>query len=179
MNLKLETERLEIKPVSLDDKEKIFRYRRDKTTNKFQGWIPETIEDVENFITKTSSAINEPETWFQFVIIEKQSQKIIGDIGVHFFDKENKQSEIGYTLDKEFQNQGYATESVKRVIGYLFEELHKHRIIASTDPANLKSIKLLERLGFRKEAHFVESLYLNGRWVDDLIFAMTDKDWKN
>lgn len=176
MNLKLETKRLSIKPVTLDDKEAIFQYRRDKTTNKYQGWIPETVEDVVTFIGKTSTVINEPGTWFQFAIVEKESQKIIGDIGAHFFDNENKQVEIGFTLDKDFQNQGYATESLKCVLNFLFNDLNKHRVIASTDPANLNSIKLLERLGFRREAHFVESLYIDGRWVDDLIFAMIEKD---
>ncbi len=176
MSLKLETKRLYIKPINPDDKEAIFRYRSDKTTNKYQGWIPETVEDVVTFIGKTSNVINQPGTWFQFVIVENESQKIIGDIGVHFLEKDNKQVEIGFTLDKDFQNQGYATESLKCVLNFLFNDLNKHRVIASTDPANLNSIKLLERLGFRREAHFVESLYIDGRWVDDLIFAMIEKD---
>ena len=51
---------------------------------EYQGWIPNTINDVEGFIGKISKQINEPKTWFQFVIIEKETQKIIGDIGIHF-----------------------------------------------------------------------------------------------
>jgi len=80
-------------------------------------------------------------------------------------------------LNKNFQNQGYATESIKRVIDYLFKELNKHRIIASIDPDNINSIRLVERIGFRKEGHFVESLFINGKWVDDLIYALIEKDW--
>lgn len=48
----------------------------------------------------------------------------------------------------------------------------------SVDPENTNSIQLLEKIGFRKEAHFVESLFINGKWVDDLIYAMIDKDWE-
>ena len=177
--MKLETKRLILRPITLDDKDEIFEYRCDKETNKYQGWIPETVDDVETFIGKIAKQINEPETWFQFVIIEKETQKIIGDLGIHFFDNENKQVEIGCTLNKDFQNQGYATESVKRVIDYLFKELNKHRIITSIDPDNMNSIRLVERIGFRKEAHFVESLFINGKWVDDLIYALIEKDWEN
>lgn len=177
--MKIETNRLILRPINLDDKNEIFKYRSDTQTNKYQGWIPKTIDDVENFIGKTSRQINEPETWFQFVIIEKERQKLIGDLGIHFFDSENKQVEIGCTLNKDFQNKGYATESVKCIIDYLFKNLNKHRIITSIDPDNKNSIRLVERIGFRKEGHFVESLMINGKWVDDLIYALIDKEWEN
>jgi len=175
--MKLETKRLLVRPINHDDKDVLFEYRCDKETNKYQGWIPETLNDVETFIAKIAKQINEPETWFQFAIIEKETQKLIGDLGIHFFDNENKQVEIGCTLNKNFQKKGYATEAVKIVISYLFNELNKHRIITSIDPANKNSINLVERIGFRKEAHFVESLWINGKWVDDLIYAMTERDW--
>jgi len=176
--MKLETKRLILRPIALDDKYEIFDYRSDEVSNKYQGWIPKTIGDVESFIGKISTKINEAGSWFQFVIIEKETHKIIGDLGVHFLDSENKQAEIGCTLNKDFQAKGYATESIKRVIDYLFKELNKHRIIASIDPDNKNSIRLVERIGFRKEAHFVESLLINGKWVDDLIYALLEKDWE-
>ncbi len=173
----LETARLLIRPVSLKDVNEIFEYRSDREANKFQGWIPETMNDVIAFIEKTAKQINEAGTWFQLVIVEKGTQNVVGDIGVHFFDKENQQVEIGCTLNKHFQSKGYATEALKRVIDYLFKDLYKHRVITSIDPANTDSIRLVERIGFRKEAHFVESLLINGKWVDDLVFAMIEKDW--
>ena len=175
----LETKRLIIRPISIEDKQEVFEYRSDRETNKYQGWIPTTLLDVEIFIGRISKQIDEPETWFQFVIMEKETQKIIGDIGIHFFDRDNKQTEIGCTLNKNYQNKGYATESIKRVIDYLFNELKKHRIITSIDPDNKNSIRLVERIGFRNEAHFVESLMMNGKWVDDLIYAIIEKEWEN
>ncbi|MBI5403891.1 MAG: GNAT family N-acetyltransferase [Ignavibacteriae bacterium] len=174
----LETERLIIRPITPDDKNEVFEYRSDRETNKYQGWIPATVSDVETFIGRVSKQINEPETWFQFVIIKKETKKIVGDLGIHFFGSENKQAEIGCTLNKDFQNKGYATESVKRVIDYLFKDLNKHRIITSIDPENINSIRLVERIGFRKEAHFVESLLINKKWVDDLMYALIEKDWE-
>ena len=115
---------------------------------------------------------------FNLSSLEKETQKLIGDLGIHFFDKENKQAEIGITLNKAFQNKGYATESIKKVIEYLFKDLKKHRIITSIDPDNINSIRLVERIGFRKEGYFVKSLFIHGKWVDDLIYAMIDKDWE-
>lgn len=161
--MKLESERLILRPMNIGDKVEIFAYRSDNVTNEFQGWIPKTIGDVEIFIDKIAKQVNEPDTWFQFVLIEKVSQKIIGDLGIHFLDKENKQVEIGCTLNKSYQKKGFAIESVRRVIDYLFKELNKHRIIASIDPRNANSIQLVERLGFRKEVRLVETVFVNER----------------
>jgi len=90
---------------------------------------------------------------------------------------DNQQVEIGCTLNKNYQSQGYATEALYKVIDYLFNDLKKHRIIASVDPNNIKSIRLVEGLGFRKEAYFVESLYLNEKWSDDIVFALLRREW--
>lgn len=172
----IETDRTFIRPIEAKDKEQVFAYRSDAETNKYQGWIPKSLEDVNGFISKNPKEFNTPETWFQLVIIRKDTSEIIGDIGVHFIDAENCQCEIGCTIRKEDHGKGIATEVMKATINYLFKELKKHRIIASIDPLNFSSIKLVERLGYRKEAHFRKSLFINGEWVDDIIYAMLNSD---
>jgi RimJ/RimL family protein N-acetyltransferase len=174
------TERLFIRPVCIEDKESMFRYRSDSDTNKYLSLIPQSVEDVASFIDKTSFDINIPGSWFQFVLIERDANILIGDIGIHFLETEpeNLQVEIGYTLDKEFRGKGYATEAVKTIIDFLIYSLNKHRVIASIDPENKDSIRLVERLGFRLEAHFVKSLFFHGQWVDDLVYAVLADEWK-
>ena len=175
--IELETPRLIIRAIEEKDATSIFKYRSDKVTNQYQGWIPEKLEEVESFIKKTAKEFNLVDTWFQLVIINKENQALLGDIGLHFIAPENKQVEIGCTIDKTQQGKGYAVESLKKVIDFLFIELNKHRIIASVDPNNISSIHLMERLGFRKEAHFKESLLVKGQWVDDIVYAMLKKEW--
>ncbi|MCK9436240.1 MAG: GNAT family N-acetyltransferase [Synergistaceae bacterium] len=175
------TNRLHIRPVNIKDNQSIFKYRSDSETHRYLSLIPETVEDVSDFISRTSNEINIPGTWFQFVIIEQDSDTLIGDIGIHFLetDSENMQAEIGYTLDLNYRGKGYATEALTEIIDYLINDLNKHRIIASIDPSNSNSIRLIERLGFTKEAHFKESLFFHGEWVDDLIYAILAKEWKS
>jgi RimJ/RimL family protein N-acetyltransferase len=64
------------------------------------------------------------------------------------------------------------------VINYLFFDLNKHRVSASVDPNNTKSIKLLEKLGMRKEAYFIKSYRMGDMWLDDFIYAMLEEEWK-
>jgi len=169
----ISTERLFLRSLQKSDAESVFRYRSDVLTNKYQGWIPKTIDDVVSFIeNRVSSIIDINGTWFQFVIIKKEGNELIGDVGLHFFDPDNKQVEIGCTIDKSYHNHGYASEALSEIIQYLFRTLDKHRIIASIDPRNVGSIKLFEKLGFRKEAHFKESIFQDGEWLDDLIYAI-------
>jgi len=174
----IETERVLLRPIESKDNEQVFSYRSDTETNKYQGFVPKELEEVNSFIAKNPAEINQPESWFQFVIIEKKSKTIIGDIGIHFIGADGFQSELGCTLSEQYQGRGFATEAMKIIIDYLFKSLNKHRITCSVDPKNIGSIKLLERLDFRKEAHFIKSLLIDGEWTDDILFAMLKSEWK-
>ncbi|WP_430813086.1 GNAT family N-acetyltransferase [Carboxylicivirga sp. RSCT41] len=173
--IELRTERLILRPVATEDAHAMFNYRSDSETNKYQGWIPDTINDVYDFLRKVSQEINRADTWFQLAIIEAESSMLIGDLGIHFIGDE--QAELGCTLAKNKHGNGYAAEAMRVVMDYLFNTLGKHRIIGSVDPQNIKSIGLLDRLGFRKEAHFLESLLIDGKWVDDVVYATLKREW--
>ncbi len=175
--LELSTPRLSLKPITIKDSEAIFTYRSDALTNQYQGWIPKSIEDVHHFISKIAPKINMPNSWFQFAIVLKETNELIGDIGIHFFDEENCQVELGCTLSKDQQAKGFANEALKTVIDYLFRELNKHRISCSIDPDNTASIKMVERLGFRKEAHFKQSICVDDKWYDDMVYALLRSEW--
>ena len=176
--MKLENERIILRPIAKQDAVPVLEYRADKIANAYQGWIPENLEEVETFIEKNPAEFNQPESWFQLVILEKETGNLVGDIGVHFFGEENLQVEFGITLDKAFQGKALASESLNLLINYLFKDLKKHRIMASLDPRNTASEKLMQRLGLRKEAHFVKSYYQNGTWADDVVFAILNEEWK-
>lgn len=175
----IETERLILRDIIPADRQAIFNYRSDAETNKFQSWIPKNLEEVDEFIQKNYKEFNLPETWYQILITDKETGTVIGDIGIHFFGEENKQVELGITVHKKFHGKGYASEALKGCIDFLFNDLKKHRIIASVDPENPASLRLMERIGFRKEAHFVKSLFWKNKWVDDVIYALLEEEWKH
>ena len=177
--LKIESKRIILRPINLKDNRAIFNYRSDAKTNQYQAFVPQTLQEVDAFITKNPAEFNQPETWFQLVIIEKNSHKLVGDLGIHFMGNDGFQCELGCTLSKTQQGQGFATEAMTLAIDYLFEVLNKHRIICSVDPDNTDSVRLLKRLNFRKEAHFKKSFLNDGKWVDDCIYALLNNEWKH
>lgn len=173
----IETDTLLLRPISLKDNEQVFNYRSDSETNKYQGFIPKELKEVNDFISKNPIEFNQPNTWFQLVIIEKTSNEIIGDIGIRFIGEDGFQCELGCTISKWNQGKGFATNAMKMTIDYLFKTLDKHRIISSVHPENINSIRLLERLKFRKEAHFKKSLWIDGKWMDDVIYGILKSEW--
>lgn len=177
--MNLTTPLLTIRPVSITDSEALFAYRAIKSINTFLSQEPKSVDDVKDFIARSSKSFNVPGTWFQLALVEKETNTVIGDIGLHFLDTDplNAQVEIGYTLHPNYHGKGFAFEALQAVISYLFKSLNKHRIVASVDPNNLPSIRLLKKLGFKKEGHFSKSLYFKGAWVDDVIFALLKQDW--
>ncbi len=175
---RIKTNRLFLRTLDIQDKEVFYRYRSMAEVYKYQSWCPKDIGEVEKFIEENRKICpNTRNTWLQLAICLQDGQ-LIGDMGIHFIE-DNYQAEIGYTLSPAFQGKGYAIEAVKAILDYLFSKLKKHRITASVDPDNIKSIRLLENVGFRKEAHFIKSFRMNDQWYDDCIYAILTEEWVN
>jgi RimJ/RimL family protein N-acetyltransferase len=86
---------------------------------------------------------------------------------LHALGDRPRQAEIGFTLACEHQGKGYATEAVDCLLDYVFGKLGKHRVIAITDARNLAASRVLERVGMRREGHFIENVWFKGGWGDE------------
>ena len=173
------TERLVLRALRPDDAETMFAYRSDPEIKRYQGWDPNGLDDVRAFIA--GHRLYEPfapGSWRQFAIALRTGGTMIGDCGVHVPEDKPEQAEFGITVATAFQRRGYASETLRALLRLVFDTLGKHRVFASVDPRNAQSIALFERAGFRKEAHHVESSWLMGEWVDDVILAMLAREWR-
>lgn len=171
----LHTDCLQLRPITKEDAKAVFAYRSDAITNQYQNFIPQSIDDVYDFIANCAPELDEEGTWFQLVIIHTETGQIIGDLGILTLDE--AQVELGITISKEYQCKGYANEAMMNVMDFLFTQQEKHRIIASIDPRNKASQILLDRLGFRKEAHFIESYFQDDKWLDDVQYGILNSEW--
>jgi RimJ/RimL family protein N-acetyltransferase len=172
------TKRVLIRQLRPHDAEPLFAYRSDPKVAQFQSWHCKSVEQCREFIDGLQDVNPDtPDTWFQLALVHRVSNELIGDCGLHFFASEPRQTEVGITLSPSHQRQGYATEALHAVLDYLFIKLSKHRMFASVDPRNSAAIALLERIGMRKEAHFIKSQWVKDEWVDDVILALLEREW--
>lgn len=175
----LETGRLLIRNLEQGDAEDFFAYKSRPESVTYQYWRPNTLGEIREFISGMQSAgLNVPGAWLQLAVCLKDGNVMIGDVGLHFSEDDVSQVEIGYTISPDHQHKGYATEAVRAVMDYLFTVLGKRRITASIDPRNTPSAAVLERLGFRQEAHFRQSVLMDGEWCDDCVYALLAENWK-
>lgn len=174
------TGRLALRDLRDSDAERMFDYRSRPEVSRFQSWGTESCDQIRDYIRGIANAgIGTPGTWHQLAIELLSSRQLIGDCGIHVLNTDPRQAEIGITLALEHQSKGYATEAIEALLSYLFVALNLHRVFASVDPRNVPSVRLMERVGMRKEAHFIKSLWFKTEWVDDVVFAMLASDWKD
>lgn len=171
----IRTKRLVLKALSLEDAGQLFGYRSKPEIFQWQSWKPKSVEEAKQFILNATQGFNVRGTWFQLGIFENETMLLIGDIGLHFLENDH-QMEIGFTVSTQYQRKGYGQEATKGVISFLFNDLKKHRIIASVDPKNMASMSLLERIGFRKEGYFKKSILIDNQWEDEVIYAMLEEE---
>lgn len=175
----LGTPRLALSPLTPADAPAMYAYRSHPEVLRFQPFEPASLLDVETFIAdRLSVAFDTPGTRFQCAIRLKDTGLIIGDLGTRFPADETRQAEIGLTVSPDHQGRGFGTEAFGGMLNHLFGNLHKHRVFASVDPGNASCIALLKRVGMRQEAHFRQSFWFKGAWVDDLVFGILASEWK-
>lgn len=174
----LTSERLLLRRFTINDLPAFLAYRNDPDVARYQSWDSTTTEQAQAYIDYHQQVEPYETGWFNFAIEERATHRLIGDIGLNIFEHDSQQGEVGYTLASQAQGKGYATEALRTVLNYAFGELKLHRITASCDVANQGSIKLLERLRFRREGHFVESYFDQGQWTSEYHYAILRREWQ-
>ncbi|OGO35848.1 MAG: GNAT family N-acetyltransferase [Chloroflexi bacterium RBG_16_57_11] len=181
MPTNLETTRLILRRFTNDDLEPFLAYRSDPEVSRYQGWSePYTRDMAEEFIRDlVIRQPGEPGEWFQWAIELRASGEMIGDCAFYLLERDPRQAEIGVTLSRAHQGSGYAREAIERLMEYLFGELGLHRVCANCDPENKPAWQILERMGFRREAHFIENLWFKGYYASEYWYAMLRREWES
>jgi len=173
----LNTENFVIRAFEKKDLEAFTHYRSQEVVAKYQSWTDFTYQDaVELFENMDYSTFGTAGNWYQLAITMRATDELVGDLAVHFVDQD--QIEIGFTVSPEHQGKSVASEAVSSLLGYVFGVLNKHRVIATTDAENTAAQRLLEKLSFRREAHFVQNIFFKGAWGDEYQYALLRSEEK-
>jgi len=176
----LHTERLTLRAATADDAEVTFAYRQLDSVGQ---WITETPTDLASY----RSTFTDPARLASAVIVELDGETI-GDFMLRVEDawaqKEiaaqarDRQVELGWVLDPNYTGHGYATEAVRELLRFCFEDLGVHRVVATCFTGNDASWRLMERVGMRRETHTIrDSLHRSGAWLDGFTYAMLADEW--
>ena len=175
----IESERLILRRFEDSDLNPFVAYRNDPEVARYQSWDSFDAREARAFIREMGSAQpGVPGEWFQFAIESKEIGGLVGDCALQVDGQEPYRAEIGFTLAQEHQGKGFASEAVSRLLDYAFDELGLHRVVAIADCRNKPSWALLERVGLRREGHFLKSVWFKGEWSDEYLYAVLRDEWR-
>lgn len=171
-------EEIELRELGLADVDDIFRTI--DTQRAYLGkWLPfvEYTRNPSDSRVFVESVIHVPAEKYEPVFVIRHKAEYAGMVGLHFTDRENKRTEIGYWLSEPFQGKGIATMAVKAVCGFVFEELGLNRIQIRCGVENYPSKKIPQRLGFVLEGVERDGELLTGGVFTDLeVYSLLRND---
>ncbi|EEM13941.1 MULTISPECIES: GNAT family N-acetyltransferase [Bacillus] len=166
----VKTERLLIRKFEFKDWQAVHEYTSDINVMKY---IPEgvfTEEDTRNFVNEN---IGENAKNFPVVLIDDNI--LIGHIVFHKYFGEHTY-EIGWVFNPKYFNKGYASEAAQATLKYGFKEMKLHRIIATCQPQNTPSYRVMEKIGMRREGYFRKCIPHGNEWWDEYYYSILEEE---
>ncbi|MBL8948486.1 MAG: GNAT family N-acetyltransferase [Myxococcales bacterium] len=177
--LSLRTRRLVLRPLLPGDAPALVAYRDLPEVARYQSWTSFDLDTATRFVARQADVIPDtPGSWLQLAVVLAATDEIVGDVGLHFRADDPQQMELGITLAPAHQGVGLGREAIEALLGYAFGTLGKHRVIAITDADNDAAARLFERVGLRREAHYVDAVFFKGAWGSEYLFAMLRREWR-
>jgi len=194
MPVELKTERLLLRPFTMDDVEDVLEYINDLEWAEYQVNIPSapyTRKDVETLVAMFSN----PSYWEKghpglpstgngagllqiFAVVFEG--KVIGEIALNQRDEDrpNERVELAYSLSRQHWGKGLATEAARAVMNWAFQTYSFNRLYSWCDPRNIGSWRVLEKLGMKREGQLRSHLKWNGEFRDQLYLGILRSEWK-
>jgi RimJ/RimL family protein N-acetyltransferase len=174
----LRTARLLLRELTLDDAPATNAYERDPEVMRYQGDGVRTLEQSRAAIEKLLPlALEQPRRIYDLALCREGA--LIGRVGFGLeVDEHRSDARLWYIQHPAHGGQGYVHEACVALLGLAFDTLSLHRVYADIDPRNAPSVRVVERLGFRREGHFRANYRTRGEWTDSVFYALLEDEWR-
>jgi [ribosomal protein S5]-alanine N-acetyltransferase len=173
----LQTGRLLLRQMTMDDAPEIFVLRSHSAVLKFLAKEPATtIKEAEDFITRINDDIAANEVIMWGIALQEDPAQLLGTICYWRIQKEHYRAEIGYLLHPDHWRKGIMKEAIGEVITYGFRVMQLHSIEGRLNADNLASAAILEATGFTREAYFKEDFFFGDRFLDTIVYSLVEYD---
>ena len=175
----LMTERLLIRPLTPDDLDRHHALFADPDVVRYLYFGPFDRAAAQEHLERRSVVELPSEGgWINFGVEVQGEGVLIGELAMGFISAGHAHYEVGYVFDAAYEGHGYATEGAAMIVELAFAGLGAHRVSGRLDARNERSARVLERLGMRREAHFLENEFVKGEWTDELVYAVLEPEWR-
>ena len=167
-----------LRQITYDDADEYFEYMQDEDVIKYvpEECIPRSMERVKEEIDYNLDLFRFKRSVY-WVIAKKGNNKLIGSCGFNYWNRDHARAEISYDLHKKYWGKGIITKAVRAIVGYAFTQMELHRIEATVTPTNQASLRVLRKVGFKKEGVLREQKFLHGKFYDAIILSLLQKEY--
>jgi ribosomal-protein-alanine N-acetyltransferase len=175
----LETERLLLRRMRLDDAEAVFAYASDPEVTRYVLWeTHRSIEDSESFLRSATEGYERGDFGGWGVVL-KDDGAFVGTCGVDAgYAPEHARAELGYVLSREHRGKGLMPEAVRAVIAFGFEKLSLNRVQARCIAENVASARVMEKAGMTYEGTLRESEFIKGAYRDIKLYSILRREYR-
>jgi len=157
----------------------VHAYASLEETVRYMPWGPNNEEASKDFVAQSMAAAHSvPRTNFTLAVTVPDN-RVIGGISILLNPDDHGEAALGYCMHPRHWGKGHATEAARLMLNFGFSRLRLHRIIATCDEENTASIRVLEKLRMRREAHHQEDRRQKGVWRNTLVFALLEREWRS
>jgi RimJ/RimL family protein N-acetyltransferase len=178
-DIKLETDRLNLIPLSEDDAETIYSNVKEYEIAKWLINLPHPYPEdgAIKFIRETNELMKKGNS-YELAIRLKSTNELIGVMAFCKVDKKNRNSELGYWITQKYWNSGFASEAAKRILEFGFNVLNLERVFAKCVPENEASKKVMEKIGMQYEGTMRHEILKENQYYDMCYYGIIIQDWK-
>lgn len=173
----IETNRVLLRMMSLEDIKDIFEYASDPEVASYVTWdYHKSISDSTLYVESVIKKYKEKEV-SEWGIISKKENKCIGTCGYLWWLPIHARAEIAFALSKEYWNKGIMTECLREVIKFGFDKMKLNRIEARCYTDNIASHRVLEKAGMTLEGVLKEAIFAKGSYHDLRVYSVLKKEY--
>lgn len=177
--MKLFTERLSLREYEPTDFASVHSYGSQPNFSKYEEWGPNSEDDTQKFIAaKIAESVSDPRFVFDLAVCLKDENVQIGGCGIRREGHSSAVANLGWAINPDYQNHGYATEAARRLIEFGFKELNVEVIYATCDTRNGASYKVMEKLGMTRVGFIKEHKFIKGHLRDSYRYEIKKADFK-
>lgn len=172
----LKTPRLRLRALKSSDIPSVFAIFSDPQTMRY--WSRPAMRELSEAeeLVKEIGKLAASRTLFQWGLALREDDAVIGTCTLAWLDWTHRRSEIGYALASPHWRRGYMSEALPVLIDHAFGELSLRRLEADVDPRNEASLRLLDKLGFKREGYLRERYDVNGELQDTVLLGLLARE---
>jgi RimJ/RimL family protein N-acetyltransferase len=175
----LSTDRLALRAWTTDDLDALHDIQSRPEVTRYLLYDVRDRDQVRDLLAERIRADGPGRDAVDLAVVRRDTGTVIGDVVLFLRSREHRQGEIGYLFHPDHGGRGYATEAAGALLRLGFARYGLHRIVGRIDARNTRSAGVLERLGMRREAHFLQNEFIKGEWTDEVVYAMLEDEWRS